>query len=76
MVIALIWSSCGGGVSGCRHSRVTHPIKAGIVAAAIALAGLVAAGVFMVLAGVVAFCVAAAAAAGVVPCLAWCEKLQ
>ena len=44
------------------HSRVTHPIEAGIVAAAIALAGLVAAGVFMVFAVVVAFHIVATAA--------------
>ena len=44
------------------HSRVTHPIEAGIVAAAIALTGLVAARVFVVFAVVVAFHVMAAAA--------------
>ena len=44
------------------HSRVTHPIEAGIVAATIALAGLVVAGVFVVFTVVVAFHIMAAAA--------------
>ena len=44
------------------HSRVTHPIEAGIVAAAIALTGLVVAGVFIVFTIVVAFHIVATAA--------------
>ena len=44
------------------HSRVTHPIEAGIVAATIALAGLVVAGVFVVFTVVVAFRIVATAA--------------